>query len=165
MSKHAEKKPGWRLNLFDGIVIALAAVVGGVLLWSQLWPANAPTALGSAATEIRYTIRLQRVVPGMGDFVSPGDLLEDNIKNYALGMVVSSESMPSTRAIFSEEDNAYHTKEVPGYDDVDIVIASTATIDDEEILLDGGYTLRVGDAIYVRGPGYLGSGVVRAIER
>ena len=40
-----------------------------------------------------------------------------------------------------------------------------STYGDEKIVLGSGYEVRVGEKIYVRGPGYLGSGEVYAIER
>ena len=42
---------------------------------------------------------------------------------------------------------------------------ASVTYGEEDILVGSGYELRVGEKIYVRGPGYLGSGEVYAIER
>jgi len=46
-----------------------------------------------------------------------------------------------------------------------MTIEANATGDDSQLLINGSYALRVGDKIYVRGPGYIGSGDVIAIER
>jgi len=165
MAKHEENRQGFRLrlNLFDAIVILVAVAAAALLLWRQARPDTA--AAGPAARNIQYTIRLQRVVESLPPAVAPGDRLEDSVKNYELGSVVSSTSMPATRSILNEGAARYVTAQIPGFYDVDIVVEAPAVISDEQVLLDGGYALRVGEAVYVRGPGYLGSGIVYAIER
>ncbi len=164
MAKHEEQKFRFRINLFDAIVILIALAAGAFLLWNRFKPESTP--LGPAPESIQYTIRLQRLVPGTAELMQPGDLLEDNVKNYELGTVVTTTSMPATRVLLNQMENRYVKSEIPGYYDVDIVVESTtATVTDEAVQVGGGYTLRVGETIYVRGPGYLGSGVVYAIER
>jgi len=163
MAKHEEQKFRFRINLFDAVVILIALAAGAFLLWNRFKPESTP--LGPSPEGIRYTIRLQRLVPGTAELMEPGDLLEDNVKNYELGTVVSTTSMPATRVMLDEEEGRYVKAEIPGYYDVDIVVDSTATVTEETVQVGGGYTLRVGEVIYVRGPGYLGSGVVYGIER
>jgi hypothetical protein len=154
----------FHLNLFDGIVILAALVIAAFLLWNRFKPASSSSASPAAST-IQYTICLQKVLSGTGDLIHSGDALEDTVKNYALGDVVSARVEGATRSILSEDTLEYVTAEIPGYDDVYIVVESTASISDEKILLSDGYELRVGESIYLRGPGYLGSGKVYAIER
>lgn len=79
--------------------------------------------------------------------------------------MVSATVMPATDSIINEEAKAYVTAEIPGYEDIEIVVESSVTYGEENILVGSGYKLRVGEKIYVRGPGYLGSGEVYAIER
>ena len=112
-----------------------------------------------------FHLRLQKTVPGTGELVETGDALVDVVKNMALGSVVSATVMPATDSIIDEDAEAYVTAEIPGYEDVEIVVESTATYGEESVVLGSGYELRVGEKIYVRGPGYLGSGEVYAIER
>ena len=160
-----ENKKAFRLhlNLFDGIVILLALVVGGLLLWTQLKPA-APAA-APAAEKIQYTIVLKKTVPGTGERVKAGDALEDTIKNYSLGNVVSVEVVPAEEFAVDTENDRYVLAEVPDKEDVYITVESSAVISDAAVTVGSGYEIRVGEAIYVRGPGYLGSGTVYAIER
>lgn len=163
-----EENKGFRLklNLFDGIVILLALAVGAVLLYMNLKPA-APAGDTStpAAATTQYTIRLQKTLPGTGELIEAGDALVDVVKNFELGTVVSATVMPATDSIINEEAKAYVTAEIPGYEDIEIVVESSVTYGEENILVGSGYKLRVGEKIYVRGPGYLGSGEVYAIER
>ena len=155
-----------KVNLFDGIVILLALAVAAVLLWSQLKPAaSGGETAGPAASTMHYTVRLLKTIPGTGALVQPGDALRDVVKNYDLGTVVSATVLPATDSIINEDTHSYVTAEIPGYEDVEIVIESKATYDSEAVLVGGGYDIRVGDEIFVRGPGYLGSGEVWAMER
>lgn len=156
-----------KLNLFDGIVIVVALAVAAVLLYMQLKPAAVPAGDAStpAAATTQYTIRLQKTLPGTGDLIESGDALVDVVKNFELGTVVSATVMPATDSIINENAKAYVTAEIPGYEDIDIVVEASVTYGEEDILVGSGYELRVGEKIYVRGPGYLGSGEVYAIER
>ena len=152
-----------RLNLFDGIVILAALAVGGILVWSQL---NADaSAVNANAQPIRYTIRMQKTVPGTGEMIQSGQILYDTIKNYELGSVVSAETVQAYDLTVDNETHSYVNVEVPGKEDIYIVVDSTAVITEEAITLDGGYEIRVGEPVYLRGPGYLGSGKIHAIER
>lgn len=152
-----------RLNLFDCIVILIAVAVAGFLLWSRLKPAD--TAAVPAAEKLRYTICLQKVIDGASEQMGAGDKLVDAVKKYDLGQVVSVEARPATKSIINEEQRCYVTADIPGYEDVFLVVESTAAIGEEKVLVGSGYELHVGEEIFVRGPGYLGSGVVYAMER
>ena len=114
---------------------------------------------------MEYTLRLPKVREGTGARVKEGDELVDVMKNFALGTAVSVDVFPATESIINEETQTYVTAQIPGCEDVEIVVSTTATYGEEQIVTGSGYVLRVGDPIYVRGPGYLGSGEVWAIER
>ena len=152
-------------KMFVFLILA-ALAVGAVLLYMNLKPA-APAGDTStpAAATTQYTIRLQKTLPGTGELIEAGDALVDVVKNFELGTVVSATVMPATDSIINEEAKAYVTAEIPGYEDIEIVVESSVTYGEENILVGSGYKLRVGEKIYVRGPGYLGSGEVYAIER
>ena len=151
-----------RLNLFDAIVIVLALAAGALLLWNRFKPSQTSA---PAAQSIQYTIRLKRVQPGVGDLIQAGDTLVDTVKNYELGQVVSCQVTPAAQVIRDDGAQTYVKAEIPGYEDLYIVLKSSASISDEKILLDSGYQIRVGESVYARGPGYFGSGEVYAIER
>lgn len=158
-----KKTFGLRLNLFDTIVIVAALLVGGILLWMQMKPA-APDA-APAAEKLRFTIVLEKTVPGTGSQVENGDLLVDTIKNYEIGNVVSSKTVPAQDFALDEASGCYVLADVPEKEDIYITVESNAVVTDESVTVGTGYVLRVGEWIFVRGPGYLGSGKVYAIER
>lgn len=152
-----------RLNLFDAIVIVAALAVGAFLLWSQLQPAE--DTVIPEEKRIQYTIVLRKTVPGTGAQVEAGDSVVDSVKNYDLGKVVSAETVPAQDFAIDTENQAYVLTDVPNKEDVYITVTSSGTITDEAVTLGSGYVVRVGQDIYLRGPGYLGSGKVYAIER
>ena len=156
-----------RLNLFDGLVLIVALAVGAFLLWNAFKPASsAPSGETSAASStIRYTIRFQRLLEGTGSLIQPGDALVDTIKNYKLGNVVSVEVVPNEYQILDQEDREYVLTQTPGYEDALVTVETTCTDSSDTLLLDGGYTLRVGATAYIRGSGYMGSGPIISIER
>ena len=156
-----------KLNLFDGIVLIAALAVGAFLLWNAFKPAPAAssgTASPSTST-VRYTIRFQRLMEGTGSLIQPGDALVDTIKNYKLGNVVSVEVVPAEYQLLNQESREYTLTTISGYEDALVTVESACTDSSDTILLDGGYTLRVGATAYIRGEGYMGSGPIISIER
>lgn len=151
------------LNLFDGIVILVALGVAAILLWSQLKPAVSE--VGSDTQPIRYTIRMMKAVPGTGEMVQDGQILYDAVKNFELGSVVSAETVQAYDLAVDNETHSYVNVEVPDKEDIYIVMDSTAVISDEAVTLSSGFAIRVGETLYLRGPGYLGTGRIHAIER
>ena len=155
-----------RLNLFDGIVLVLALAVGAFLLWSAMKPAAAPAEGETAsASTVRYTVRFQKWFEGASALIEPGDKLVDNIKNYELGTVVSSEVIPAQSLQLDHQSRQYVLADIPGYEDVLVTVEAPCTTSDEAITLGGGYALRVGSVAYIRGEGYMASGPIISIER
>ncbi len=152
-----------RLNLFDGIILVLAVVAAAVLVYLAR-PAQDVT-VKPDTTNITYTIRLQNAVPQLDGLISTDDAIEDAVKNLALGTVVSATAQPATVMVLDEENLTYKPQPNSDLLDVDIVVSSPANISDEAITLTSGYLVRCGDAVYVRGAGYLGSGIILNISR
>ena len=154
-----------RLNLFDAIILILALVVGGVLAWLALRPAAQETADPAVTSTVRYTVRFQRWAEGSSSLIEAGDKLTDNIKNYAMGTVVSCEAVPAVTQVLDQEERRYVDAPIEGYEDILVTVESPCTESDAGFLLDGGYELRVGVTTYIKGEGYMASGPVVAVER
>ena len=153
-----------RLNLFDGIVLVLAVIVAGLLVWNHLKPET--PAEDDKTSTLEYVVRLQRWTNDTVDMIHEGDKLVDNVKNFELGTVKSVEVIPATGEVFNENDKCFDRAEVPGYSDILVtVVSDSAAVGSDMIKLDGGVQLRVGMSLYIRGQGYMGSGPVVSIER
>ena len=161
-----EKKSGsrLRLNLFDALVLIAALAVGGFLAWKALKPAPQEVETPTASM-VRYTVRFQKMLQGTGERVQAGDELTDTIKNYALGKVVDAQVVPNETLSLNREEGRYIITAIEGYEDVLVTIEAAATENDSALVLDGGYELRAGTTVYLRGPGYMASGPVLTIHR
>ena len=156
-----------RLNLFDGIVLVLALAVGAFLLWNTLKPAAAPSAEQPAASTstVRYTVRFQRWQEGTGHLVKVGDKLADNRKNYELGTVVAVEVVPCETLQLDHESKEYVLSHISGYEDVLVTLEAPCTLNNKDLMVDGGYSLKVDASTFIRGNGYFATGPIVSIER
>ena len=159
-----QKKFRLRLNLFDGIVLVLALAAGAFLLWTAMKPQLPSEAVPSSASSVRYTVRLQRCIPGTSELIRVEDQVADNIKNYAVGKVAAVEAVPNRRRVLDRENLRRVWVETDQFEDILLTLEAPCQITDSAIVLDGGYELRVGSTAYLRGVGYMGSGPVVAIE-
>lgn len=159
------KKVRFKLNLFDGIILALALCVALVLGYMMFRPAPAEQAETPSASTVQYTLRFQKMLEGTGSLIQPGDTLTDAIKNYNLGEVVATEILPAETSVVDEFNKETVTAVIEGYEDVLVTVKGTGSMGENSILLDGGYALRVNTVAYIKGNGYMGSGPVVSIER
>ena len=152
-----------KLNLFDAIVLVLAVLAVFLLLWVLKSPSSGKAgSTGSAA--VRYTICFQRWEAGSEMVIHLGDSIADHIKNYEMGHVVSTETVPSKTLMVDQESGAFVRAELEGFEDVLVTVESACTVSDAAVTVGGGYELRVGAMGYYRGEGYMGSGPIMAIE-
>ena len=153
-----------RLNVFDAIVLIVVLLAGAAFAWLTL-SSNQSDAASPTAQTVRYTVVFQKMAQGDSQLIQVGDQLEDTVKNYKMGTVVAVEAKPAVTQVLDQVNRCYVDAELEGYEDVYVTVESTCTDNGETLLLDGGYDFRVGQTAYVRGPGYMGSGPVVAIER
>lgn len=159
-----QKKFRLRLNLFDGIILVLALAVGAFLLWNAMKPRIPDEVAPTSTSNVRYTVRLQKCVPGTSQLIQEGDQVADNIKNYVVGNVTAVEAVPCRRRVVDVENLRKIWVETDQYEDILLTLESPCQITDSAIVLDGGYELRVGSTAYLRGIGYMGTGPVVSIE-
>ena len=153
-----------KLNLFDGIVLVLALAAAAFLLWRAMRPAAPVPSDTPATTTVRYTVLFQRWTPGTGSLIQPGDRIADNIKNYEVGTVVSSEVVPARVQTPDQDGRRYVWAELEGFEDVRVTIEAPCVVNDDAITVGGGYAVRAGSMAYLRGEGYMGSGPILAVE-
>lgn len=159
-----QKKFRLKLNLFDGIVLLLAAAVAAFLLWRMVGPEVPVQSDPGATSTVRYTVRFRRWTPGTSHVIEAGDRIVDNIKNFEAGNVVSAEAVPSLSQTLDIWNYRYIWMELDGFEDVLVTIEAPCVVTDAAITVGGGYELRVGETGYFKGEGYMGSGPIVAIE-
>lgn len=152
-----------RLNLFDGIILVLAALVGGALLWFGMQSGG--TEASPTAKTVVYTVRVSRTDAGVSQQLQPGDPVTDNVENHHLGTVVSVQAQPAQVQVLDQVQRRYVNAALEGYEDLYLTVEASCTQGEDSLLLDGSYEFRVGQTMNLRAPGFIGSGVVVAIER
>ena len=153
-----------RLNLFDAVILVLVLAVGAVLVWFSLRSSGTEESAPSARS-VQYTILIPRMMEGDSALIQSGDQLEDTVENYQLGTVVSVTVQPAVVQVLNQETRSYVDAVLEGYEDVYITVTTTCTESEDALMVGGGYDIRVGQTVGVRGPGYLGSGRVTEIVR
>ena len=159
-----QKRFRLKLNLFDGMVLLLAAAVAAFLLWRTLKPELPVQSDPAAVSTVRYTVRFQRWAPGTSGIIEEEDQIMDNIKNYEVGQVVSAQAVPALSQVLDIQNRRYVWAEVDGFEDVLVTIEAPCVVTDAAITVGGGYEVRVGNMSYFRGEGYMGSGLIVAVE-
>lgn len=158
-----QKKFSLQLNLFDTIILVIALAVGGFLLWYYLG-AEENRATSKSYT-MQYTILMNNMREGSGDLVREGSDIHDVVKKYHIGNVVSKEITPATEQQLDHENRTYRTATVEGFEDVYVVMEAQITDLGAEFITDGGFTIRVGEAVFLQGEGYMAAGHIVEINR
>lgn len=159
-----EKKFRLKLNLFDGIVLLLAAAVAAFLLWRAVKPAVPVQPDPGVTSTVRYTVRFQRWAPGTSELIEEGDQISDNVRNYEVGRVVSAQAVPAMSQVLDIQNQRFVRAEIDGLEDVLVTLEAPCVVTDTAIIVGGGYEVRVGGSAYFRGQGYMGSGPIIAVE-
>lgn len=152
-------------NLFDLILIAVAAALAAVLLVSLGDKSSGITGPVQTQTQIRYTVELTGIENGAASLIKAGDPVVDKIKKYSMGTVESVEVTPTVRSVPDETSGVIKTSLVPGQETATVVITATASETDRDITVDGGYIIKVGLPVSVRIPGLSASGFILDVER
>lgn len=158
MSKENRK---WRPNIFDAVIVLIGAAVMALIVL-VLRPAAANV---NKTEALEYTVELINMPEGTWRNIQAGDALIDNVKNLDLGTVVSCEAVPYTMSMAKADGSAVVESAVPNYESIHIVVRSHMSLTDKAVITSGGFTVRVGTDVYVKGPSYAGSGYVIAVER
>ena len=162
-------RPGWLPNLFDIVIIVLVILAAVGFLWmkgviggNSSGETEAPA---SGTRTLRYTVELAQMYGDSADMIQVGDTIVDGVRKYTMGKVVSVEVGDCITYSHDYELGTYKPVVVPGYKTAVVVLESECSETDTQITVGGGYLLRCGAAVKVRGPGYAGNGSILSIER
>lgn len=156
-------KNGLRPNLFDGIILLLVLIAAAALAWVALRPAD-QAYVTEMDSLLRYTVRMQRWPEGSGQMVKVGDVISDNSRGLPMGKVVEVQIVPAEMQTLDRDGHRYVQAVVDGFEDVLITIEGYGTVEESTIRAYGRLVLKVGAKGYIRGPGYMGSGPIVALE-
>lgn len=160
-----KKGPGRILgifNLFDIIVIAVAVALAAVLLLTR---SGGVEQVVAQTTTVHYTIELTSMANGSAGLIAPGDPLVDKVKKYNIGTVTDVEVTDTETLTNDLENGEVKLTTSPGLQTATVEVEVQAAETSSQLTADGGFVLRVGQSVSVRGPGYWGTGYIVAVER
>ncbi|MFI3173593.1 MAG: DUF4330 domain-containing protein [Bacillota bacterium] len=156
-----EKKK--KCNWFDIAVVLLIIAVGvvGMMILNR-----SETDVAAQGRTVRYQVELIDNFEGFTEFVEVGDELTENIYNKYLGKVVAVEAMPYLLKSENSDGENVLQSPVAGAETTLLTIEAPVTETEKDITINGGFVLKTGVSITVKGDGgYAGRGYVLTIER
>ena len=169
-TNQTRKRPGWLPNFFDLAIIAVVILAAVLFLWWRgaiggTGGSGDQNQISSGNRTLRYTIELSQMYGDSANLIQVGDKIVDGVRKYEMGTVVSVEVGDSITYVHDMEHASYRPVVFPGYQTATLVLEAECSETDTELTVGGGYLIRCGTAIQVRGPGYAGSGTILSIER
>lgn len=145
-------------NLFDIVVLLVAVLLAAILI---LFSRGA----GKEQTTVRYTVEFINMQNGSEALIEVGDTLVDRVKKFDLGKVVSVEVGPTVRLAQDFTEGGMKEVASPMLRTATVVIEAPATETEQDILVSGGFLIKIGTTVVAKGPGYFCNGTVLAIEK
>ncbi len=155
MNEQTKKQQG-KLNLFDFLVILLAALI--VLAGAAFFVYRARQATDTIVP-IKYTILVRDLRKEININLTEGQTVIETVKRNPIGKITACRITPATYDDFNHET---HTLVHGTYDDIQnvyVTIETDAIKTDREFTVEG-MTLAVGTTVYFRTPTFIGSGYV-----
>lgn len=150
------KRPILRFfNLFDIVAILVILALALVLVLAN----RAGTEASAKDGSVTFTLEFTGMQNGSEQMIAPGDRLTDKIKKYSIGTVDAVEITDTPLP-----DDPKRANEDPGKTAY-VTVTAPCTETETEISVGGGFLVRVGLPVSVRGPGYFGSGYIVGIQR
>ena len=136
------------------------------------WPGHRTIQAGSGVSLARLSnfalehgltgLEFAHGIPGS---VGGGVYMNAGAYGGELGQVVSAETAPAEMTSLDHKNRIYRQAIVEGYEDILVTVQAPCAIVNGSIQVGGGFDLRVGTTVYIKGPGYMGSGPVVSIQR
>lgn len=158
MAKESKFRLKDLFNLFDIVVLAIAVLLGVVLV---LFSRGA----GKEATTVIYTVEFTNMQNGSASLIQPGDSLVDRVKKFDLGKVISVEVGPTYTQIEDLLEGGSHEAVSQTLQTATVVLEAPATETEQDFLVSGGFLIKIGTSVSAKGPGYSCYGTVLTIEK
>lgn len=166
-SENQKRRPAWKLNLFDAVIILLAvAAAVGFLWWKGVFAKPSVEEDGSAVSRtVRYTIELPTMYGDSAEMICAGDKIVDSQRKYDMGQVTAVEISDATMEYIDGATGICTMVPMQGYQRAVVTVDVSCSETDRGIITDGEYVIRAGKSVQLRGPGYAAAGVILSIER
>lgn len=158
MAKESKFKLRDLFNLFDVAVLAVAVLLGVVLILIS-------RGAGKEQTTVLYTVEFTNMQNGSASLIRPGDSLVDRVKKFDLGKVISVEVGSTIRQVQDFQQGGVLEAESSIQQTATVVLEAPATETEQDFLVSGGFLIKIGTVVAAKGPGYSAYGTVLKIER
>ena len=150
-----------KFNLLD-IFIVLFLLVAMIIGYKYLKKTDT---ISPDYIKVTYQFRSNEQDPEISPMIQEGTDVYDSVKNYKIGKIVKKEVVQSTREVANQETGEYVSAPVDNKEDVILTIEADAVIQGKDIIVDGQYDIKVGNAAYLQGKGYATIGYIINVER
>lgn len=148
-----------KFNVFDiVIVVVVIAIAGGIYTFTH-------RAKAMETQLLRYSLELNECPEGFSQYIKVGDSITDNVKNYNMGVITSVEARPSVRLGEDKINGNVVESTLEGKETVILVVEANVVEDGADFKVDGGYVVKAGKDVSVKGNGYAGRGYILTIGR
>lgn len=158
MAKENKFKVRDLFNLFDIVVLVVAVLLAAILI---LFSRGA----GTEQTTVIYTVEFTNMQNGSASLIQPGDSLVDRVKKFDLGKVVSVEVGPTYTEVENMTGGGSSMVASQLLQTATVVIEAPATETEQDLLVSGGFLIKIGTSVSAKGPGYSAYGTVLAIQK
>lgn len=153
----------FKISIFDVIILAVVLLAAAAVL--LVFRPGKATVTAPTGTPTEYTVELAKMPAGSGELVQAGDSVSDGARNYAIGTVVSAETVPYTYQSTDETTGTVQNVPLDRYENVRVTIRANLSPSSKGLATADGYVVTVGTQVHLSGPCYAGTGYVIAIER
>lgn len=154
-----------RINGFDIAVVAV--IVLGIFAWFFL--NRTPVQEVDIAFEegvATYLIEVVNLTPEQAVQVRTGDSLHDAVRNIPIGEVIDVEIRPYMISVMERETKSIRWEPVEDRVDLILTLETEVEVTEQDILIDGQFSIKGGRGLSFAGPGYAFAGaVILSLER
>ena len=145
-----------KFNAIDAVILlVIAAAVGVAIFLFSSEEVETPM----SRVKLEYVVDIKSISDDIAAEFNIGDKMVDSVQKYNLGQIIAVEY---ENAVYAGEDivNGKATAyDYPDHTRVILTMLADATVGDNgRYLIDGGYDISVGTAVYIRLPGFNGIG-------
>ncbi len=150
-----------RFNAVDAVILALVIIVIGAVVY--LVGVKGSAGRGADGVTLEYIVEFRMINDEFVDNFVVGDKVIDSVAKYQVGEIVAVNAVGATFNGTDLQNGKLVISNYPGHSNVQITIRVPAAVKTDDMrgnyyMIDDGYCLTVGAAVYLRTPHYVGQG-------
>ena len=147
-------------NVFDVIFIVLIVLLALGAYWI-----SHRSDTGNEQRSRTYVVELTGLDEAMAQYVSVGDPVTDNVKNYEIGTIEAIEVTDDLILVTDQEDGIVREVAQEGYITLLLTIRADTVESEMAVETVSGYTLRTGTSVSISAGSLTSAGYILNVER